>query len=184
MKQSEIKEVWLVRHGQTEANVERRLAGWKDVSLSSFGIKQAISLRPILEKYKFDTVWSSDLKRSIVTANLAFHQKAQLDIRLREIDFGVLDGELWNNIEEKYREELLTFKKYNVPNGENLDHFFHRVNSFIKSLPSGKHLIFTHRGVIRAIMKLVNYDKFLPPGSIIAVDLIKKKIIFELLGKE
>lgn len=182
--QTSTLELWLVRHGQTEFNVERRLAGWKNVSLTTFGDKQAHSLLPILKNIYFDTVWSSDLSRSIRTAQLAFDQAPRIDVRLREIDFGLLDGQLWIRIDESYRDALLQFKKFVAPRGESLEDLSSRINSFIQNLLPGRHLIFTHRGVIRTITKKLGYDKFLPPGSIIAVNWTQQKVIFEHLGEE
>ena len=59
--------LFLVRHGQTVSNVAGVYAGQTDVILTDAGRAQAMKIRPILEKFQFDKVYSSDLSRAIDT---------------------------------------------------------------------------------------------------------------------
>ena len=60
--------LFLVRHGQTTANQQKIYAGQTDVLLTEQGRQEAESIRPILEKFTFDRVYSSDLTRARRTA--------------------------------------------------------------------------------------------------------------------
>ena len=66
-----VLELWLIRHGETDWNRERRIQGQRQNPLSALGIKQARRLGLRLEAETFDKVYSSDLKRALQTAQLA-----------------------------------------------------------------------------------------------------------------
>lgn len=64
--------LFMVRHGQTRANLERFFYGPNDdFPLTPLGQEQAKSIRPILENISFDRVYSSDYLRAIQTQQLA-----------------------------------------------------------------------------------------------------------------
>ncbi|MDP3184533.1 MAG: histidine phosphatase family protein, partial [Anaerolineales bacterium] len=60
----------LVRHGETEWNVQRRYQGQTDTTLSAFGRRQAEWLAGWLAKQKIDIAYASDLKRAWETASV------------------------------------------------------------------------------------------------------------------
>jgi 2,3-bisphosphoglycerate-dependent phosphoglycerate mutase len=90
----------LLRHGQSQWNLENRFTGWWDVDLSEQGIKEAraagIQLRD--KGFKFDCCFTSVLTRAIRTLHLALHEMDQLwlptakDWRLNERHYGGLTG--------------------------------------------------------------------------------------------
>jgi len=166
---SDSVELWLVRHGQTEWNVSQQLAGFSDIGLTDFGRKQAAALKPMLESSSFDSVHSSDLIRAVETARLAWGQ-CPADGRLREINFGELEGVHWQDVDPALVEALLVFRDFRAPGGEDLAVFQARVLGFISSLKPGRHLIFTHGGVIRTLTHDMGLDKFAKNGSLIKVD--------------
>jgi len=57
----------LVRHGQSQWNLEDRFTGWVDVPLSKKGIEEAISAGKKLKDYEFDTMYVSHMLRAIQT---------------------------------------------------------------------------------------------------------------------
>ena len=59
----------LLRHGQSEWNLQNRFTGWADVDLSEQGIQEAENAGKLLQEgsYKFDLVYTSLLKRAIRT---------------------------------------------------------------------------------------------------------------------
>lgn len=158
-------ELWLVRHGETLWNREHRLLGWTDLPLTTTGEAQALSLRgrlPSLPGY------SSDLQRALKTASLAGIPSFPTPT-LREIHFGTLEGARWEELEPRYKEALLQFQGFHPPGGESLEAFLERVFRFLEDL-TGPALLFTHGGVIRAVLRTLGEDALLPPGSAVVLD--------------
>ncbi len=168
--------VWLVRHGETELNAQGRLCGWSDVALTDNGRRQAEWLRGALAAERFDGVWSSDLGRALETARLAWGE-AQPDARLREIHFGELEGRDYTTLDEDQRAGLRDFADFAAPGGESLVSLTERVNDFLDGLPSGRHLVFAHGGVLRAVMRQVGPDRFLANGSLLVVDWSERELL-------
>ena len=56
--------LYVVRHGESEANKKGLWAGWHDVSLTEKGMKEAEGVKNILSRYHMDKVYSSSLKRA------------------------------------------------------------------------------------------------------------------------
>ena len=90
----------LLRHGESEWNLENRFTGWTDVELSDTGRKEAAEAGKVLKKegFDFDLCYTSYLKRAIHTLNLALDSmdRAWLpvikDFRLNERHYGALQG--------------------------------------------------------------------------------------------
>jgi probable phosphoglycerate mutase len=163
------RELWLVRHGETPASRGRTLAGWSDVPLTPHGEAQACALRPLLARERFDGVWSSDLRRTVSTARLAWGEPRQ-DARLREMSFGSLEGQLWETLDADVQERLARFEGFAAPGGESFEDLRSRVSSFLDGLPTGRHLVFTHGGVLRLLSREVGENRFVPTGTLLVVD--------------
>jgi probable phosphoglycerate mutase len=144
------RELWLVRHGQTDWNRDRRLQGRTPMPLNQVGRQEAAALRSVLRDQSFVEAWSSPATRSVVTAQLAYGE-AIVDSRLDEFDFGDLEGMTWIELSSEVKEALLEFDGYAAPGGESVADFRHRIEDFVTGLPGGRHLIFTHGGVIRVL---------------------------------
>ncbi|MFN4070435.1 MAG: histidine phosphatase family protein [Thermus caldifontis] len=162
-------ELWLVRHGETLWNREHRLLGWTDLPLTPTGEAQALGLKGRLPSLP---AHSSDLKRALQTATLAGFQPSMAPA-LREIYFGALEGALWEELEPRYQEALLQFQGFHPPGGESLEAFLERVFHFLEGL-RGPALLFTHGGVIRAVLRALGEDALLPPGSAVVLDWPKR----------
>uniref|UniRef100_A0A7C2G560 Histidine phosphatase family protein n=1 Tax=Thermus islandicus TaxID=540988 RepID=A0A7C2G560_9DEIN len=158
-----MKELWLVRHGETEWNAQRRYQGHLDVPLSPVGIGQAFRLAQRLAKSRlaFDGLYASDLRRARETAEplatvlgLPLHTTPLL----REIDVGALAGLSREEAEARYPEFLQNALKdpwhTPRPGGESMADLAGRLQAFLDRLPPGRHLLVTHGGVIRAALKL------------------------------
>ena len=174
----EILELWLVRHGETTCSRDGILAGWDDVPLTEKGVAQAEAVRPVLNGSPFASVWSSDLRRAIHTALLAWGQPVA-DPRLREINFGELEGKRWETLEHSYKKALFDFEAFDPPGGETLEQLRERVAGFLSELPAGRHLLFTHGGVIRLLTREVGEDGFVPTGTVVALDWTHRVVLFK-----
>jgi len=170
------RELWLVRHGQTPASLNRRLAGWEDVPLTGRGEEQAAALRPVLDGQSFEGVWSSDLQRAVRTARLAWGD-ARPDRRLREMSFGSLEGAAYETLEERWQQALARFEGFEPPGGERFEDLRERVLAFVDSLPPGRHLVFTHGGVVRLLAREVGEDRFVPTGTLLVVDWDGRRLV-------
>lgn len=170
------RELWLVRHGETPASVGRTLAGWADVPLTERGEEQARALRPALSGESFDGVWSSDLRRAMATARLAWGEPRP-DARLREMSFGDLEGVPYLTMERRVQEGLMRFEGFEAPGGESFAALRARVHEFVDELPPGRHLLFTHGGVVRLLSREVGEDYFVTTGTLLVVDWDERRLV-------
>lgn len=178
MSSSPKRELWLVRHGETPASRGHTLAGWVDLPLTERGEAQASALRPLLTPESFLAVWSSDLARAVTTALLAFPSgDARPDRRLRELHFGSLEGRYWPELEKATLAALHRFEGFAAPEGESFDQLRTRVFSFIEDLAPGRHLIFTHGGVVRLLSREAGQDEFVATGSLVVMDWEDRRVL-------
>ena len=115
----------LLRHGESQWNLENRFTGWTDVDLSEKGIKEAISSGEILKEsgFDFDLVYSSLLLRANRTMDICLEEMGISDIplnynwRLNERHYGALQGLNKGETAQKYGEkQVLTWRRsYNTP---------------------------------------------------------------------
>lgn len=176
--------VWMVRHGETVWNAQHKISGWIDVDLSERGQQMALDLRPRLQGEDFDGVWSSDLRRALDTAQLAYGRPTVEDTRLRELDFGPLEGEDWTCIPEHQQREVMAFSEDCTFGGEKISAFEERVFAFLDELPAGRHLLFVHAGVIRLALRRAQADKFVPPTTVAVINWTQKQLLEMHLGPD
>lgn len=110
----------LVRHGQSEWNLENRFTGWTDVELTEQGMKEAkeagIALRE--QGFHFDLAYTSVLKRAEHTLDLILKEMGEENIeikrnwRLNERHYGALQGLNKDETKEKYgAEQVLLWRR-------------------------------------------------------------------------
>lgn len=110
----------LVRHGQSEWNLENRFTGWTDVELTEQGMKEAeeagIALRE--QGFYFDLAYTSVLKRAEHTLDLILKEMGEENIeikrnwRLNERHYGALQGLNKDETKEKYgAEQVLLWRR-------------------------------------------------------------------------
>jgi len=95
-----MKQLVLVRHGQSTWNLQNRFTGWVDVDLSERGVNEARDAGCTLKAqgYRFDLAMTSFLQRSIHTLELILEEMNQIslpvhtDWRLNERHYGALQG--------------------------------------------------------------------------------------------
>lgn len=156
--------IYLVRHGETAANVTGRLQGQSDVPLNENGMKQAELVAERLKGKEFDVIWSSDLSRAAVTAEkIAGGRQVDRTPLLREWDLGEWVGLTWEEIAEKFPQEAAGFKSGDpdspVPGGESRREFDLRGRKVLEWLTEayrGKRVLcVSHGGVLRAIFRVI-----------------------------
>ena len=168
--------VWLVRHGETRWNAEHRFQGISDIELNDRGREQAKELGQRIGDRRFDTVWSSDLSRAIETAQLVFGEPT-IDARLRELDFGDIDGLTWSDLDDEVRESLLEFTDFIAPNGESVASMHDRVSAFMDELEPGEHVVVTHGGVVRMVSDLCGIPAFPGHCEVMVVNWTDRKVL-------
>lgn len=100
-------EIYLIRHGETTWNVERRWQGQKDSPLSVNGLAQAEALGQRLATVELNQIYASDLARTVETAcQVANHHELEVirDVRLRERKGGILEGLTTAEVKEQHPE--------------------------------------------------------------------------------
>lgn len=140
--------IYIVRHGQTDWNLEGRYAGRTDVPLNQNGISSAKKLCKKFKNKKIDVVISSPLSRAQQTAKFITREKIILDGRIIERSNGDLEGKLKTDIPDKIDFNDPNEKKYNI---ESIIDFRERIENFFNDIDKkykGKNvLIVTHAGV-------------------------------------
>ena len=163
----------LIRHGESDGNVQRRFSGFKDVELTKKGIWQAKRLAYRLKELKVDAVYCSDLKRAQHTAKIIFRDRG-IEIvtnpNLREMNFGIWEGYTFEEVKSKYGygEEFNLWleninEEINIPQGESLVDLNNRVMTELgKILKKHKKVnndetivIVCHGGTIRVILRSI-----------------------------
>jgi probable phosphoglycerate mutase len=87
------RDLWVVRHGETEWSVEGRHTGKTDIPLTARGREEARALAARLARHPFAEVWSSPRSRSLETARLAgFGDRVEIVDDLHEWDYGEDEG--------------------------------------------------------------------------------------------
>ncbi|KRL00904.1 histidine phosphatase family protein [Liquorilactobacillus capillatus] len=98
--------LYIVRHGQSEANKAGILQGSKiDTPLTAKGRQQAQAVHQNLVHFNFNQVYASPLLRAAQTAQIiAAKTTTTFDSRLKEYDYGDWDGQLEKDIHQKYQQ--------------------------------------------------------------------------------
>jgi 2,3-bisphosphoglycerate-dependent phosphoglycerate mutase len=156
--------VFLLRHGETAWNVERRLQGHLDVALNDVGRWQAAQLGRALQGEGLAAVYSSDLARSLDTAR-AVAQASGLplhtDATLRERSFGRLEGLSYEEVEQHWPQDALHWRQrepdFRVGGGESLTTFSARsvaaVSACAAAHPGQAIAVVAHGGVLDCLYR-------------------------------
>ena len=165
MTNEETLRLYLVRHGVTDWNLERRLQGHSDTPLNEDGKEQAIRVakRLALVERPPQAVWTSDLSRARETAR-AISDELSIPLiatpLLREMGLGE-----WEGLQEKdilargdeylFRQYRLSPAEHRPPGGETLEHAFERMQEVLLDIrerhPFGQVAVVGHGGSLRAM---------------------------------
>ena len=150
--------LFLIRHGQSEANVNLCYAGQSDSPLTDLGRKQAETIRPILENIPFDRVYSSDLSRAMDTQKLALPGcDAVTTPLLREFAVGSLSGKPFIKLESDPALVSVRKRDYTPFGGENADMVYDRMRQFLSMLeanPCENVAAFVHNGIMLTMLRV------------------------------
>ncbi len=150
----------VVRHGETQYNIQNRITGQSDVPLSSLGERQAELVGAYLENQKIDLIVSSDLQRARDTAYAIAHPhnlSVQNDADLREIAMGEWEGHNGEEIATLFADSQIKWRtdatNYAIPGGgENLTQVHARITRAVErwytQYPDATIIWATHGGFI------------------------------------
>ena len=153
----------LIRHAQTEWNIQRRFQGHGDSPITEEGQEQLQRLKSRLAGLEFDVVYSSDLRRTMETSQMLSGKQRVEEPRLRERGVGILEGLNLEQIMAEHAEAFRAFrsgdKDHQIEGGESLQNAFNRAWTFLEEMPE-KHpgaevAAVSHAGLIRLICKQI-----------------------------
>ena len=173
----------LVRHGESELNIENIFFGHLNPKLTKKGQEQALKTKSILSNIDYKEIYSSPLKRAIETAKIINVKNYDLNLveGLKELNFGILEGLTYEEILKEHPKEAIEWKEnwqtYDYQTGESVQQLQNRCVNFIKSLDvsDGNIVAVCHWGVINCILSyyfsggLDGYWKFAPSYAGITV---------------
>lgn len=181
-------QLFFIRHGQTQANVEGVLTGTIETNLTQKGIEDAKKLASELTE-QFDYYYCSPLKRTHQTLNaIKGDVDFIIDERIIEVSTGDWQGKLKTELPE---EEYDLYKKglLNPPNGESLDDVDRRIKSFLADMfkkykKEDKILVVTHNAFMRSLKRLfVDKDKVVEPKNL-EIFVVDNDMYDKIKGKE
>lgn len=158
--------VVVLRHGETEWNVEGRYQGHLESSLTAAGVAQAEALARRAARDTFTALYASDLRRARQTADLiasTLGLPVQLDPGLRERHLGIFQGLLKSEVKGRYPEEYRRYKAggpdHAMPGGESARQCQQRIlrsfEAMVERHPGARILVVSHGGVLGALFRHV-----------------------------
>jgi 2,3-bisphosphoglycerate-dependent phosphoglycerate mutase len=155
----QLTRILAIRHGETAWNRDTRIQGHTDIELNDHGRWQAAQLADALRDEPIAAVYASDLLRARETAQAVARTRGQAvasHTGLRERGFGQFEGHTWAELEQRFPEESMAWRKrvpdFAPPGGESLLQLQARVVSAVEELaarhPGEQILLVAHGGVL------------------------------------
>jgi broad specificity phosphatase PhoE len=161
-------ELWFVRHGQTDWNVEQRIQGWLDVPLNRDGREQSERLARAMQNVPIQHIFSSDLVRARETAEILARGRncpICLEPLLRERRFGPLEGRRRTDVPgEASTADAVPYPPIDpaLRDAETDSAFIDRARTFLEQVAhaplQGRVLAVTHGGFIRAALMALGHE--------------------------
>ncbi len=160
------KNLYFIRHGETDWNREKRFQGKTDIALNQLGREQASTLSPRLALLNVGTVFSSPLSRAFETAQIATKDLGLpivRDERLMETNVGEAEGLTFEELEKRFGENGIDrWRSYEerdldfaYPNGESKRQMMYRAKSVALEIAQNSNTentaIFSHGMFMRAL---------------------------------
>ena len=168
----EVMELFLIRHGETVWNKERRVQGFSDIDLNDVGLKQARQLALSLKNHDIQSIYSSPLIRARKTAQIVnqyHHAPIYLESSLMEMNQGDFEGlsfqELMSREKDFLRKWISDPASVRMPNGESFAELQARAWKAIENIvyKHDKALVVSHSFTIASILckiKDINLSEF------------------------
>lgn len=161
--------IYIVRHGETAANTDGRLAGWLDEPLNETGRELARQTGRALKDIRFDAAFSSSLSRAAETAHIILKEAGYdlpltFDDRLREICMGDYEGLRMCDADPVLMRAFMVdpLSAPPFPNGECAKEVTVRTQAALRdiaAMPYRNVLIATHGGALRCMLNFLYTDK-------------------------
>lgn len=161
-------EIYIVRHGETKWNKEKRLQGSTDILLSEAGRDLAIKTGEALMDTRIDRIFSSPLKRAHETAELIRNGRdieINTDDRIRELNFGSFEGKSYAELIDNDTAFKYFFNEPHLyeptDDGESLNHLIERAGDFMQNVieplenSCQRVMIVAHGAINKGIMSYV-----------------------------
>jgi len=166
--------ITLIRHGETDWNLEGRIQGSTDIPLNDTGRTQARAAAAGFAGERFDHVYASPLGRARKTAEIIARGLSLpaplVTVGMREREFGAAEGLL----REQYRERFGAHRD-DVPGAETIRELTERALASLERIDLAARrrsaprvesiLVCTHGGVIRALLEHVSGGSLPAPGE-------------------
>ncbi len=167
--------LYIIRHGETEANAKGVLQGWADYPLNERGEHLAVLTGKKLSDIHFDAAFSSPLRRAYKTCELILKNSGNdlthifIDERLKEINAGDWEGKKFGKESKELPLEKLrqfyedTFTFDGFPGGEKITDLCSRTQSFLREISRSCQystvLVSTHGCAMRAMLNFIYENK-------------------------
>lgn len=190
--------LFFIRHGEVEAGYQRVFGGRIDMELSPFGHEQARRLADYLERFPFDALYASPMRRVRQTLrDLAERQSHEPVILpgLREVDFGEWTGLSWEQVEQRFAVSPFTWldqlERGTINGAEALPHYRERIEEALRRIMEEQAertvAVVCHGGVIRMALSILLDLPFRKTGcfeveyaSVTVVDCLPHKTVLQL----
>lgn len=155
-----MKTIYLIRHGETQANREDLFRGRNEIPLSESGLLQAEALREYFRERPVERIFSSPLNRALQTAAVVFPgRRIESDERINNLDLGEWSGRAKKEIEadqpELWDQWVRAPERMKFPGGETLETAYGRVEDFLRhavALPEQQLAVLSHRSMLKVML--------------------------------
>lgn len=169
--------LYLIRHGESTYNAERRIQGQSDVPLSELGLRQSRAVAEAMAGVAVDAIYASPLQRAYTVARdiAARHDlPIRTDDRLKEICVGVFQDRLRTELEVEFAEVLARWcggdEDFAIPGGESRRQLADRGAAALREITSNGHssvIVVAHGGLlVHTLRRLVELPGPLSPFSL------------------
>jgi probable phosphoglycerate mutase len=172
--------ITIVRHGETEWNVQKRIQGQHNSNLTNNGVYQAKLAAEALKKRDFDVLISSDLGRAVDTAKIINKQlnlEHMLSSGLRERSFGIAEGKTYEEIKKIYPVDFGFYIKRNpkhaFKDGESLTHLYNRVVDEINNIAekyNGQNVLIVSHGLVLEMMMYKTFNREVNQSRVFSIN--------------